>query len=185
MKPLVAAILATALSTTFAVADEISDTLLGAIEAYEEGDVQYALEEIAFAQQLLNELKSAALLEFLPEAPEGWTREIEDAQQIGMFMGGGTGVKAAYSDDGNRFSIAIMTDNPMVAAMSNMFANSAILSSQGKLVRVGREKFLDQNGDLTGMIDGRIMVQASGAETEVMVSLLELIDFRELGRFGF
>ena len=35
-------------------ADEITDTLQSAIEAYEDGDVQYALDELEIAKQKLN-----------------------------------------------------------------------------------------------------------------------------------
>ena len=58
-----------------ASADEIADTLQSAIDAYQEGDVQYALEELDYARSKLLELKTDALSGFLPEAPEGWTPE--------------------------------------------------------------------------------------------------------------
>ena len=168
-----------------AQADDITDTLQSAIEAYEEGDIQYALEEIAFAQQLLNELKAGALQDFLPPAPEGWTMEIDNDNNAGFAAMGGTGVTGNYSNDTDRFTLTILTDSPMVLSMANIFGNAALLSTQGKLVRVGREKFLEQNnGELMGVIDGRIMVQANGADTDVMIPILEEIDFRKLGRFG-
>jgi hypothetical protein len=53
-----------------------------------------------------------------------------------------------------------------------------------KLVRVGREKFVDDEGALMGMIGNRILVQAEGADAEVMIPVLELIDFDALEDFG-
>jgi hypothetical protein len=166
-------------------ADEVTDTLRSAIEAYEAGDVQYALEEITFAQQLLQAMKAEGLVAFLPPAPEGWSREVNTDMNDGMAMiGGGTGAEADYSDGDASFTLTLMADNPMVAAMAGMFANPMIMAASGKITRVGRQKFLDQDGDLTGLIDGRILVQASGADVEVMLPVLEAIDFEGLGKFG-
>jgi len=169
-----------------AAADDVTDTLQSAIEAYQGGDIKYALEEIVYAQQLLNQMKASALEGFLPDAPEGWTREIDHEQMAGMgMMGGGTGAAAAYSNGSDQFKLTIMADNPMVASMAGIFSNGALLAAQGKLVRVGREKFIQQdNGQLMGVIDNRILVQAEGADSAAMLPVLEKIDFKELGRFG-
>lgn len=189
MKPiaLTAAVSAAALTVAVAPAsaDEVTETLNSAIEAYEDGDIQYALEEIAFATQLLRAMKTDDLVAFLPDAPSGWTREVNTDMNAGLAaMGGGIGAEAEYSGDGQRFSITIMADNPMVSAMSGMFGNAAMMAAAGKMVRVGREKFIDQNGDLTGVIDNRVLVQAQGGDIDVMAGVLETMDFRELGRFG-
>lgn len=175
-----------ALTIGAAQADEVTDTLQSAIDAYNDGDIEFAMEEIVFAQQLLKELRAGALEAFLPEAPDGWTREADESDRMAAMamMGGGTGAAAEYSNGSDRFTITIMMDNPMVMAMGNVFGNAAVMASQGKMVRVGREKFIDQDGQLTGMIDGRVLVQAEGASIEVMLPIVETMDFRELGRFG-
>ncbi len=99
------------------MADEISDTLQSALDAYEEGDAQYALEELDYARQLLLALKTDALVEFLPAAPDGWTREVNTEMNTGLaMMGGGTGAEATYEGDGQRVTITIMADNPMVGS---------------------------------------------------------------------
>ena len=86
-----------------AAADEISDTLQSALDAYSKGDAAYALEELDYARQLLLELKTEALARFLPEAPEGWTREINSEMNAGLaMMGGGTGAEASYEGEESR-----------------------------------------------------------------------------------
>ncbi|SLN30225.1 hypothetical protein PSA7680_01439 [Pseudoruegeria aquimaris] len=174
--PLCAGLFLAALPAT---ADDVSDTLKSALEAYEAGDIQYAMEEIAFAQQLLKEMKADSLTAFLPEAPDGWTREIdtEMAATLGM-LGGGVGTKASYSDGSDSFTLTLMADNPMVAAMG-----SAGLMG-GKMIRVGREKFADQDGQLIALIGNRVLVQAEGQNKEAMRALLETMDFRALASFG-
>lgn len=178
-----AAALALSTLSAAAQADEITDTLQSAMDAYSEGDLQYALEELEFAKQLMLTMKTDALTGFLPEAPDGWTREIntEINASLGM-MGGGVGAEADYSGDGQRFTLSIFADNPMVGAMSAMISNAAAMGM--KVERVGREKFAVQDDTVQGLIDNRILVKVEGGEVPEMLKLLEEIDFRELGRFG-
>lgn len=165
------------------MADEISDTLQSALDAYEEGDAQYALEELDYARQLLLALKTDALVEFLPAAPDGWTREVNTEMNTGLsMMGGGTGAEATYQGEGQRITITFMADNPMVGAMAGMISNAAMLGA--KVERVGREKFMVKDGEVTGLVDNRILVKGTGGEVETILELLGTVDFRELKRFG-
>lgn len=163
--------------------DEVTDSLNNAIEAYESGDLQYALEEMAYARQLISEMKTDELTAFLPEAPEGWTREISDDLSAGMaMMGGGAGAEATYSNGEETIDLIIATDSPMVSAMAAMMANAGLMGV--KLERIGRQKFVNQDGELTGIIDNRILVQGSGSNPEVLKELLEAIDYKALADFG-
>ena len=164
-------------------ADEVSDTLESALNAYNDGDIKYALEELEYAKQLITAMKTDALSGFLPPAPEGWTREVNTEMNAGLaFMGGGVGAEAEYSSDSGRFSVTIMADNPMVGAFAGMLGNAAVMGA--KLERVGRMKYMNQDGELSGLVDNRILIQAKGAPVEVMIPLLEQIDVRALADFG-
>ncbi len=179
--------LASALSlATFAgasTADEVTDTLNSALAAYEDGDIQYALEELDFAKQLMNTMKGDALSGFLPDAPDGWSRTDSAEMGAGLaFMGGGVGAEAEYNNGNETITITITANNPMIAAMAGMMGNAAAMGIP--LVRVGREKFMNQDGDLTAMIGNQVMVQASGGDVDTMVDLLKSMDLRGLGNFG-
>ncbi|MCK8465016.1 hypothetical protein [Aliiroseovarius sp. S1339] len=175
--------LATLLAPNLALADEVTDTLQSALKAYEEGDITYTLEELEYAKQLLQAMKTADLAKFLPEAPDGWTREVSTEMNAGLAMlGGGAGAEATYSDGSEEFSITIMANNPMVTALSGMLANAGLMGV--KLERVGRMKYLNQDGELSGIVDGRILIQAEGTDTDVMIPVLETIDHRALEDFG-
>lgn len=165
------------------MADEISDTLQSALDAYEQGDAKYALEELDYARQLMLALKTDALVGFLPPAPDGWTREVNTEMNAGLaMMGGGTGAEATYQGAGQRVTITIMADNPMVGAMGGMIANAAMLGA--RVERVGREKFMVKDGEVTGLIDNRILVKGSGGEVATVLGLIGGIDMRGLKRFG-
>jgi len=164
-------------------ADEVTDTLQSSLKAYEEGDLQYALEELDYAKQLMLSMKTEALTVFLPDAPDGWTRQVNSEMNAGLaMMGGGVGAEAEYSGGGDSFTITILADNPMVGAMGAMITNAAAYGA--KVERVGREKFMVQDGTVQGLIDNRILVKAEGGDVAEMLKVVETIDFRELGRFG-
>ncbi|WP_417264159.1 hypothetical protein [Celeribacter sp.] len=170
---------------TGAMADDVTDTLQSALKAYEDGDVTYALEELDYAKQLMQEMKTGELAAFLPAAPEGWTAE-EDSDTVAGFamMGGGTAAAQSYTNEsGEEFTISIVVDSPMIAMMGGMISNAGAMGM--KTVRVGREKFLENEGDLTALVEGRVLVQASGEPRDVVLPLLESIDYRALGRFGY
>ena len=172
-----------ALTAQATAADEISDTLQSALDAYNEGDLKYALEELEYAKQQMLALKTDALGAFLPDPPEGWTREVNTEMNAGLgMMGGGIGAEAEYRGPDDSFTLTIMADNPMIAAMSAMIGNAAAFGA--KIERVGREKFMVKDGTVQALIDNRILVKAEGGDTQRMLDLLGGIDFRDLARFG-
>ena len=130
-------------------------------------------------------MKADSLAVFLPEAPEGWTRTINTEMNAGlMMMGGGTGAEASYEGPGGSFTISLTADNPMVASMGAMLGNATLMAQMGKVERVGRQRFLNQNGSLSALIGNRVLVQAQGGEVTDMMPALETIDFAGLEKFG-
>jgi hypothetical protein len=128
---------------------------------------------------------SEGLAAFLPEPLEGWTREVTDDPGQGLgFMGGGSAAEATYSGPGGSFTIMMVADNPMVGAMAGMLGNPALMSTMGRIARIGGESFLDAEGELSALIGGRVLIQASGADVETMSAHLEQIDFGALEDFG-
>lgn len=168
-----------------ALADDITDALNAAIAAYEAGDIQDARAEIAYATQLLNDLQSEGLSAFLPEALPGWTRTVSEDPATGLgFMGGGSAAEAEYSGPGGSFTIVMLADNPMVGAMAGMLGNATVMATMGRIERINGESFLSANDELSGLIGGRVLVQASGATVADMGAHLEQVDFDALADLG-
>ena len=94
----------------------------------------------------------------------------------------GTGAEADYSSDSGSFTITLMADNPMVAGMAAALGNAGAMGA--KIERVGREKFMVQDSEITGLIDKRILVQAKGDDIDMMLDLLKSMDFKSLADFG-
>ncbi|MEM9238905.1 MAG: hypothetical protein AAGB07_02915 [Pseudomonadota bacterium] len=183
MKNMILVAAALAMSVSTAQADDITEALESAMQAYEDGDTQYALEELEFAKQLLQAMKTDELVQFLPDAPDGWSREVNTEMNAGLaFMGGGSGAEATYDGDGQSITITMMADNPMVAGMAGMIGNAGLMGAQ--VERLGRQKFMIMEGEISGLVDNRILIQASGGDVDDMLELLETMDFRALGKFG-
>ncbi|MEM9319336.1 MAG: hypothetical protein AAGA70_10055 [Pseudomonadota bacterium] len=182
--PLITSALALVLATG-ASADEVTDTLNAALAAYQDGDVQYALDEIAYATQLLNEMKADGLEGYLPAPLDGWTMAIneEAAANIG-FMGGGVMVEAEYSGGGPSFTITMMADNQMVMSMAALLGNAQMMAAMGPIERVNRQSFLNQNGELSSLVGNRVLIQAAGGNLPDMLAHLEMMDFRDVEDFG-
>jgi len=183
MKYLITTAVISVLSVLPAAADEVTDTLQSAMDAYTEGDLRYALEELDYARQLMQSQKTDALSRFLPAAPNGWTRTLNSEMGAGLAMlGGGVGAEAGYSNGNDSFTLTMMADNPMVAGVAGMIGNASLMGI--KMERVGRQKFMNQDGELSGMIDNRILIQATGGDVDTMLALLGEIDFRALQNFN-
>ena len=185
MKAFACAAAVAAFAATPLCADEITDALESARDAYEAGDIQYAMEELDFAKQRLAALKTDQLAQFLPPAPDGWERRLDD--EIGgamAMMGGGSGAEAEYSPAGGGpgYTITMMADSPMIAAVAGMITNAGMMGV--RVERVGRQKFIVQDGEVTGLVANRILIKAEGADLETLFAALEQIDYRALGRFG-
>ncbi len=163
-----------------ALADEFTETLDAAAAAYADGDIKAASEELTYASQLLQSMKAGQFADMLPEPLDGWTREVntEATAAMGMF-GGGTTATGEYSNGSERFEITMMADNPSMMSMASMLSNPQMMASMGEIIRIQRQSFVNQDGELTGMVDGRVLIQASGsASQEDIVAHLETINFR-------
>jgi len=185
MLRLTSAVLALALALP-AAADEFTDTLESALKAYRDGDVAAAQQDLDYAGKLLTSLKSVALAKFLPPALPGWTREEASDEDPSGFMGmlgGGTAAAATYTKDGQEVTITLVADSPMVSGLGAMITGMAGLAG-GKPLRVQRTEFTEQDGDLQGVVDKRVMVNVSGdASLEDKTAFLEAMDFKALEAF--
>lgn len=186
MMKLTTAFLALGLSTGVALADDVTDALAAAQEAYAAGNLNATAAQITAASKAVLVLQAAKLAGFLPEAPAGWTREIDMSATEAMALSGiiGNMVEARYSDAaGNSFTLSLTADSPMVAQMGGMLGNPQMMAMMGKLVKIGGHDMLEQENSLSALIGGRVLVQASGMASALMQTVLGEVDFAGLARY--
>ena len=170
---------------TATLADDVSESLNAAMEAYEAGDIAFALEELDFARQKMLSMQADSFQQFLPEAPEGWFRDIDTEMAAGLaMMGGGMGAGAEYRNDGGSqyYSITMMADNPMVVSMGAMFSNAAVMGM--RVERVGRQRVAIGDDQAIALVDNRILVQVEGDDEDLLLDVMGQIDFEALSDFG-
>jgi hypothetical protein len=187
MRRLLPAILALTMAVPPAAADEFTDVIDGALEAYRDGDITVAMEELEYATKLLNELKAASLATFLPPAQAGWTRtDVADAEGAGAAMamfGGGISAAATYTKGAEELTITLVANSPMVSGIGAMITGLAAVAG-GKPMRIQRTEFTMNEGELQGVVDGKVLVSVSGsAPIEAKTAHLEAMDLAALGDF--
>ncbi|MEO8242044.1 MAG: hypothetical protein ABI832_06995 [bacterium] len=167
-------------------ADEVSDALQAAIDAYAAGDLGKTGEEMTMATQALGAQQSAMLAALLPAAPDGWTATpTEDFAKGFGILGGGSGAEMRYenADQSVSYTMSFVADNPMVASMGAMLGNAQMMAMMGKVVEVGDQPLLDSDGNLSGLIGSRVLFQAQGGGSDVMLPLAQTIDFAKVAAF--
>lgn len=186
--PFAAASLASLLLATAApvAADEFTDVVQSALDAYADGDITVAREELDYALQLLTAMKADSLSTFLPEPREGWTREEAEAEGAGpalAMFGGGTAAAATYRRGGEEFTLTLLANSPMVSGIGAMVSGMASLGG-GKTVRIQRTQFSIDGEEMQGVVGGTVLVSVSGsASVEDKTAHLEAMDFRALADF--
>lgn len=170
-----------------AAADEFTDTMQSALEAYQAGDISGARADLDYAGKLLLAMKSESLAKLLPEAPAGWTKEAAESEEGAGFMGmlgGGTVAAATYRKGDEDFTITLVADSPMVSGIGAMITGMAGMTGGGKPLRIQRTEFATTDEGLQAVVDGKVMVSVTGtASVEDKTAALETMDFDALGDF--
>ena len=167
-------------------ADDVSDALQAAGAAYAAGDLAKAGAELALANQGLGAQQSAMLAALLPDAPDGWTKTLtEDFNKGFAIAGGGSGAEARYdnADQSVSFTMSFIADNPMVGAMAAMLGNAQMMAMMGKVVKVGDQPLLNTDDNLSTLANARVLFQAQGATSDIMLPVVQKIDFAKVGVF--
>ncbi len=176
------------LLTGSVMADEVTDILGEATEAYKKGDYVQTKEDLTYVLELLKQKKGDSLKTLLPEALDGWTAEDAKSESAGAAMlGGGTNISRVYKKDKSTITISVVTDSPLMQNIGMMMSNP-MFSSGGKQKRINREKAMikynnkQKSGEVTLLIDKRFMVSVKGIDVteEELVDYTKAIDFKKL-----
>jgi stage V sporulation protein SpoVS len=152
-------------------ADDVTDNLAAAKDAYEAGQISQAITAIDSAAQFLRQKKAELVAKILPDAPKGWeASEPETEAAAASLLGGGVTVQRRYTRDSSSVTIKVQSDSAiMQAAMS--FNNPMLLAAsgakletiQGQQVSVHFEKGA-KNGSIKAVIEGRYSLEIEGEE---------------------
>ncbi len=167
--------------------DAVDTALQAARQAYAQGRLDAATSELAAAGRALQSIKHARLAAFLPAAPEGWSRSVQkeaEAGALSLLGMGGITAAADYTRNGESFTVSLTADNPLVASMLGLLGNPQMMALMGKVVRVGARDMMLQDGELSTLVDGRVLVQARGRDLDAMKAALGTLAFNRVARYA-
>jgi hypothetical protein len=150
-------------------ADDVTDHLTAAKDAYEDGQVSQAITALDTAAQFLRQKKADLVAQLLPAAPKGWeASEAETEASAASMLGGGVTARRSYTRGDSSVTIKIQSDSPLLqAAMA--FNNPALLTLSGaKLETIQGQSvailFEDgsTSGTLKAVIEGRYNFEIEG-----------------------
>jgi len=172
------------------MADDITDSINEALEAYNEGEYSVAVESLNYASQLINQKKGDVLSSLLPEPIAGWTAKSPESKIVGAAMfGGGITAERKYIKGKNNISIEIVADSPLLQGMMVMFSNPMYASSDGgKLEKIKRQKAIvkfnpdTSRGDIKIVVVNRFLVTIKGNRTTMndLKAYAKAVDYKKL-----
>lgn len=175
------------------VADEVTDQLEVAREAYEAGNLSQSVDELNYAISQIQEKLSGEYAKLLPDALPGWTAGEAVSQAGGLAMlGGGTSMTRSYTkDSGGAVEIKAYGNSPMAQGMSMMLQNPMLMQMDPstKAYRYkGRSGMIKHDSgstsyEITLMLKNNVLLQVSGdglADKAPVVDYLKAVDIKAL-----
>ena len=176
-------------ASTATPADDVTDQLDVAREAYEAGNLSQSVDELNYAIAQIQEQLNNSYVKLLPEPLAGWTAEAAAAQAGGMaILGGGTSMSRKYSNvSGGTVEIQVYANSPMIQGMSMMLSNPMLMQMDpsSKMYRYKGNKGVIKHAagsssyEISLLLKNTIMVQISGdglADKAPVVDYLKAMD---------
>ena len=133
---LIVTLLATAILAGAACADDVTDAISAANEAYGGGDYKEASTQLQTALAHVNQQLIQLLVGALPDPPSGWTAdEAEgiDASAIGAGFFATLVVERTYKPpDGSKIDMVISANSPMLVSLRMFISNPMMASVAGE-----------------------------------------------------
>ncbi|WP_299878910.1 hypothetical protein [uncultured Cocleimonas sp.] len=175
-------------------ADEVSDQITVALEAYNEKDYKAAVEELKFVTAQVQQLYQAEIQQLMPKALDGWKEKEQKGNNNAAMsmlggMGGGTGMKSEFQRSRETVTVEVMANSPMMGMMTMMLKNPAMMAGQQntKPFRYKKAKGMikteKNRSEITLVLAGQILITVKGRQLEddaVLKEYLEQLDFAKL-----
>lgn len=170
---LVAAIALLPATGSPAWADEVTDQLDGARNAYQSGELRTAIQALQFAVAKIQEKINASLSQLLPKPLPGWTADEPETQSGGIaaMIAGTTLSRRYHRNDGAEVDVSITADSPLLPMMTMMLSSPMLLQSDpntklytydGQRGLIEHEKDSDR-WEIKLMVGNKILVQVAAS----------------------
>lgn len=173
-----------------ASADDVTDSINEALQAYNQGDFGHAVDSLNYASQLIQQKKGEGLAAILPEPLSGWNAEDATSQAATAAMfGGGVTAERSYHKESARVKIQMITDSPLLQGVMMMFSNPMFASSDGgKMERIAGQRAIvtydagGKTGDIKIVVANRFLVTIEGGDVSLgdLKAYAAAIDYQKL-----
>ncbi len=170
-------------------ADEVSDAIREALQAYQSGDYSMAVSNLNYATQLVQQLKSDQLATVAPPPLQGWQASEVKKSAAGAMYGGGVSIERSYTKGDSTVELSITADAPMLQGFLMMMNNPMMLSGgNGRLTKIAGHKAIvefsneDRSGQVTIVHANRFLIQISGngVDQDTLRRYAEKVGFSQL-----
>src|ERR1700733_13374033 len=128
-------VLSLLLAASPAWADDVTDQINEALNAYGHKDLPTAIAGLEAALSLVRQMRADSYGALLPDAPAGWTADKVETISVGMAMAGGTGATRKYHKGNDTVTVSILTDSPLLQVVSSL-AGSGMVGIGGLQTRI-------------------------------------------------
>lgn len=171
-------------------ADDVTDNLAAAKDAYEAGNYSQAITALDTANQFIRQKKAELVAKLLPDAPKGWEAgEPETEAAASSILGGGVTAKRSYSRGDANVTLKIQSDSA-VMQYAVMFSNPMLLAASGAKMETIKGQAVSlafpsggNSGDIKAVVDGRyyVEIEGSGVSADDLRTFAKAFDFAKLG----
>jgi hypothetical protein len=171
-------------------ADDVTESIDEALEAYKEGEYSEAIESLNYATQVIQQKKAGQLSAFLPEPLKGWSVNSKKGSG-GAIFGGGSSSTRNYKKGSSSVTVSIAADSPAMQSMMMIFSNPMFASSGGgEMQKIKRQKAMvtyeegRKQGDIKIVVKKRFFVTIEGRNVsrDDLVSYAKGINYKKLSR---
>lgn len=168
-----------------ALADDVTDQVGEALKAYKKKDYSTAAAALDAAATLVRQKRADVIAALLPKPLSGWEADEAKSSHAGAAMfGGGISAERRYRNGDKEVKVSVVTDSPMIQAMSMMFANPQFAGPDNKLVVISGQKAIynSEENSYQAMVAGKVLVSAEGrgADKADVEGYFKAVDFEKL-----
>ena len=180
MRPLMFALaLAVGVHVAAARADEITDQVHQAMDAYGRQEFATAITGLQTALNLLRQARAAAYKTLLPAPPADWKADPPDVIATGaaaMLVGDGASRKYHHLDQA--VTVSIVADSPMIAVVSALATSgmAAVAGVQTVMIKNQPVFYMSNDNAYTAVVAGHVVVRVEGGQTVRESDLRKFLD---------
>ncbi len=176
--------------TATAHADDVTDLITKALNAYQAHNTEAAMTALDSAANELRQQRADALKAFLPLPRPGWTAEASQTSAVSAAMlGGGTSASRTYHSGAEKVDVQITNDSPMLQGMAALI-DSPLAGASGvksETIAGRRVSYTESDNGFMTLVGQKIIVKVDGSKDTPEAELrtfVAAIDFSRLEKFA-